>query len=101
VFDAPGLAFDPATGAFTVRPAAGGTPVAVVAPEPEASLVARLLTREGWAVGELGGAVVTRTGPGRFPASGGEGTTAEGMGWAELASWARGAGKPPARDGAA
>jgi iron complex transport system ATP-binding protein len=101
VFDAPGLAFDPATGAFTVRPAAGGTPVAVVAPEPEASLVARLLTREGWAVGELGGAVVTRTGPGRFTASGGEGTTAERMGWAELASWARGAGKPPARDGAA
>jgi iron complex transport system ATP-binding protein len=80
---------------------ADGTPVAVVAPEPEASLLARLLTREGWAVGELGGAVVTRTGPGRFTASGGEGTTAEGMGWAELASWARGAGKPPARDGAA
>jgi iron complex transport system ATP-binding protein len=60
----------------------------VAAPEPEAALVARLLTREGWAVGRPGGATVTRTGPGRFTAVG-CGETVEGMGWAELAAWAR------------
>jgi iron complex transport system ATP-binding protein len=88
VFDAPGLAFDPAAGAFTVRTVAGGRPVTVVAPEPEAALVGRLLTREGWAVGREGGAVVTRTAPGRFTAVDGE-VTAEGLGWPELAAWAR------------
>ncbi|TWF81327.1 iron complex transport system ATP-binding protein [Pseudonocardia hierapolitana] len=93
VFDGPGLAFDPAAGAFTVRPAKGGRPVRVAAPEPEAALVARLLTREGWAVGREGGAVVTRTAPGRFTAVDGGGATVEGMGWAELAAWARRGGR--------
>ncbi len=90
VFDAPGLAFDAAAGAFTIRPAPGGTPVAVVAPEPEAALVARLLTREGWSVVPDGGAAtVTMTRPGHFAVSGGAGGTAELAGWAELAAWAR------------
>ncbi len=93
VFDAPGLAFDPAAGAFTVRPVEAGPRVAVVAPEPEAALVARLLSREGWAVvQEDAVATVTRTELGRFTAVDGEGTAVEAMGWAELASWARRAG---------
>ncbi|MHA6618139.1 ABC transporter ATP-binding protein [Pseudonocardia sp. DLS-67] len=91
VFEAPGLAFDPAAGAFTMRPTAGGPPVAVVAPDPEAALVARLLTREGWAVGREGGALVSRTAPGRFTAVDGGGTV-EGLDWTELAAWARRAG---------
>jgi len=104
VFDAPGLAFDPAAGAFAIRPAAGGTPVAVDAPEPEASLVARLLTREGWSVAEDvvedgHAATVRLTGPGRFTAVDGGGATVEGMGWAELAAWARVAAKPLSRSG--
>jgi cobalamin transport system ATP-binding protein len=99
VFDAPGLAFDPAAGAFTVRTTEEGPPVAVVAPEPEAALAARLLTREGWAVVRDGGAAtVTCTGPGRFAASDGAGGTVEGMGWAELATWARVAARPPSRN---
>lgn len=94
VFGAPGLAFDPAAGAFAIRPAAGGRPVEVVAPDPEAALVARLLTREGWAVvQESGGATVTLTEPGQFTAVDREGRTVERMGWAELATWARQAGR--------
>ncbi len=98
VFDAPGLAFDAVAGAFTVRTTPGGRAVAVVAPEPEAALVARLLAREGWAVGEEGRAVdeegwaatVTLTRPGRFTVSDGvDGGTVELAGWAELAAWAR------------
>jgi iron complex transport system ATP-binding protein len=89
VFDAPGLAFDAAAGAFTIRPGSGGTPVSVAAPEPEAALVARMLTREGWSVVPDGGAAtVTLTGPGRFSAVD-AGGTAEGLGWTELAEWAR------------
>ena len=93
VFDAPGLAFDAVAGAFTIRPAPGGTPVTVVAPQPEAALVARLLTREGWSVVPEGGAAtVTLTGPGRFTAVDAGGTV-EAMGWTELAAWARRGGE--------
>ncbi|HYH30069.1 MAG TPA: ABC transporter ATP-binding protein [Pseudonocardia sp.] len=102
VFDAPGLAFDPAAGTFVLRGDGGGPPVAVVAPEPEKALVARLLAREGCAVaGELAqdvAATVTLTGPGRFAVSadgGGNGRAVELAGWSELAAWARRAGVAP------
>jgi iron complex transport system ATP-binding protein len=90
VFDAPGLAFDPGAGTFTVRTAAGGPPVAVRGPDPAAALAARLLAREGWTVVDAGvHATVVVTAPGRFAVSDGAGT-AELTSWAELSAWARG-----------
>jgi iron complex transport system ATP-binding protein len=73
-----------------VRTATGGRTAAVVAPEPEAALAGRLLTREGWAVVDGGAAVtVTLSGPGRFTVEEGGGAPLELTGWAELAAWAR------------